>query len=126
MHLIFVNGRPAPEVSSQPEVELHHWRILQRSSGSLYIAAQLASGSLRVTSALLAIDLSQSMIRTESGRSYRLCAPPESDQFLHALIAVNAVRELGSVADDVSETVWSAVTNRRWPADGLSLLPPCQ
>lgn len=126
MHLSFSNMRPATDVASQPEIELHRRRIVQTGSGSLYIAAQLASGSLRVTSAFLAIDLSQSMVKTESSRSYHICAPPVSDQFLSALIAASAVSELGSVVDDLSEMVWGAMTNRAWPSDGAPLLPPCQ
>lgn len=68
MELHFVNERPAPDVLSQPVVQLHDWRLLQRGNGTLHIAAQLDSGSLRVTSSLQAIDLPGAVVKTESGR----------------------------------------------------------
>ncbi len=122
--LVFVNERPAPDVQSQPEVDLRHWRVLQRGNGALHLAAQMASGSFRVTSALLAIDLVRAIIKTDSGRSYRLCAPPEENEFLRGLITLNAARDLVVVSDDVSEAIWKAVSSGAWNGEEGSLLPP--
>lgn len=124
--LHFVNERPAPDVQSHPEVQLHHWRILQRGNGTLHIAAQLDSGSLRVTSSLQAIDLPGAVVKMESGRGYHLCTPPEEDQLLRSLMVLNAARNLVLVSGDVSEAIWGAITNGAWPQEGTCLLPSVQ
>lgn len=126
MELYLVNERPAPDVLSQPEVQLHHWRILRRGNGTLHIAAQLDSGSLRITSLLQAIDLPRAIVKTESGRSYQLCNPPEEDQLLRSLMLLNAVRGLVQVSEDVSDAIWAAITTGAWPYEGSSLLPSVQ
>lgn len=126
MELHFLNDRPAPDLLLQPEVDLHHWRVLQRGTGSLHIAAQLDSGSFRLTSALLAIDLPRGIVKTESGRSYHLRMPPEEDQLLRALMVVNALRDLGTISNDVSDAIWNAVSCGEWQSEDASLLPPMQ
>lgn len=98
----------------QPEIELCHWRILERETGSLHITAQLTSGPFRVTSALLAIDLSCCSATTESGRSYHLCAPPELDQLLLTLLIANALRSIGAISGD--EATPSGVPFRQEPS----------
>lgn len=124
--LVFVNERPAPDLQAQPEVELRHWRVLRRGNGALHLAAQMVSGSFRVTSALMAIDLARGIIKTDSGRSYRLCAPPEENELLRGLITLNAARDLVVVSADVSEIVWKAVSSGAWYGAEGSLLPPIQ
>lgn len=126
MELHFVNERPAPDVLVQPEVKLHHWRILRRSSGTLHIAAKLDSGSLRVTSSLQAIDLPRAVVKTESGRSYHLCTPPEEHQLLRSLMMLNAARDLAQVSGDVSKDIWAAILAGAWRDGGASLLPSLQ
>lgn len=125
--LIYVsNCRQAPSVESQTEVDLYHWRILQLSSGLLHIAAQLDSGSFRVTTSLSAIDLSRRIVRTESGRRYRFCAPPEDDPCLTMLMIANVGRGGSAVTHDVSEVVWSAVEAGAWLTEEGSLIPALQ
>lgn len=122
---IFGNDRPAPEVQLQPHVKLHHWRIVQRGNGTLHIAAQLASGSFRVTTMLIAIDLQRALIRTESGRCYQLCAPPEEDEFLRGVMGACAARELFFVDSDFSDLIWKAILTGNWSHNSI-LLPPFQ
>lgn len=124
LHVLFGNDRPAPDVLSQPFVELEHWRILQGGSGSLHIAARLASGSFRLTSMLIAIDLQRAQVRTESGRCYHLCMPPEEDEPVRHLIVASAARDL-AVSGDVSGVIWRAVSSGSWSVEGI-LLPPFQ
>ena len=126
MELHLVNERPAPDVLSQPEVQLHHWRILRRGNGTLHIAAQLDSGPLRVTSLLQAIDLPRAIVKTESGRSYHLCNPPEEDQLLRSLMVLNAARGLVQVSGDVSDAIWAAIAMGAWPDENTCLLPSVQ
>lgn len=126
MELYFGNTRPAPSIVLQAEVDLYHWRILQVSSGLLHIAAQIDSGSFRVTTSLCAIDFFRKVIRTESGRSYRLCVPPENDSCLAALMIANAARGPLEVTGDVSEVVWRAIESGAWPSEGERLIPALQ
>ena len=122
----FLNNRLAPSVESQPSVELHHWRIFARGNGDLHLTVQMETGSLRVTSKLHCLDVSRGSVRTESGRSYLLCAPPETDEKLRILMELNALRNLLMVTGDVSQIMWDAVQAGNWPAECAALLPPPQ
>lgn len=126
MELYFFNSRPAPSIVSQAEVDLYHWRILQLDTGLLHIAAQMDSGSFRVTTSLRAIDLLRRIVITESGRSYHLCAPPEHDQCLVTLMIANVARGRSVITHDVSEIVWRAVEAGAWLSEGASLIPARQ
>jgi len=126
MKMQFLNDRLAPNVESQPSVELQHWRILVRGNGHMHLAAQLDSGALRVTTKLQCMDVSRGIVTTESGRSYRLCAPPEEDELLRPLILLNALRNLLMISGDVSQVVWNAIDAGTWPAGSTALLPSPQ
>lgn len=119
----FLNDRFAPCVESQPSVELRHWRVLIRGDGELHLVAQMNSGSLRVTSKLHCMEVSRGIVRTESGRSYELCAPPERDEQLRTLMELNALRNLTMISGDVSQAMWDAVKAGAWPAKCKRLLP---
>lgn len=126
MQIQFLNERPAPDVQVQPEVQLEHWRILQRGTGTLHIVAMLGPMTLRVTSALAAIDLASAMVKTGSGRNYHLAAPPEEDKELRMLMELRGKLAIGTVSADVSDGVWHAVSVGSWPDHGGGLLPPWQ
>ena len=120
----FLNERPAPDVQVQPEVQLDHWRILQRGTGTLHIVAMVGPMTLRVTSALAAIDLASAMLKTGSGRNYHLAAPPEEDEDLRMLMELHGEHAIGTVSADVSDVGWDAVSVASWPAQGGELQPP--
>lgn len=122
----FLNDRLAPSVESQPSVELRHWRIFARGNGDLHLAAQMETGSLRVTSKLHCLDVLRGSVRTESGRSYLLCAQPETDENLRTLMELNALKNLLMVTGDVSQVIWDAIKAGTWPAECTALLPPPQ
>lgn len=126
MTFTFLNDRLAPRVESQPSVELRHWRIFARGNGDLHLTAQMETGSLRVTSKLHCMDVSRGSVRTASGRSYQLCAPPETDEKLQTLMELNALRNLLMIASDVSQVMWDAIEAGAWPAECAALLPPPQ
>ena len=123
MQIQFLNERPAPDVQVQPEVQLDHWRILQRGTGTLHIVAMLGPMTLRVTSALAAIDLASAMVKTESGRNYHLAAAPEEDEDLRMLMELHGRHAIGTMWADVSDVVWHAVSAGSWPDHGSGLLP---
>ena len=122
----FFNDRLAPSVESQPLAELHHWRVLARGNGDRHLTAQMDSGTLRVTSKLQCMEVSRGIVRTESGRSYKLCAPPEEDEQLRTLIELNALRSLQTIIGEESHAIWDAVKAGDWPAERVALLPPPQ
>lgn len=126
MQIQFLNERLAPDVQVQPEVQLDHWRILQRGTGTLHIVAMLGPMTLRVTSALAALDLARAMVKTGSGRNYHLVAPPEEDEDLRILMELRGHLAIGTISADVSDVVWDAVSVGSWPAHGGGLLPPWQ
>lgn len=119
----FVNDRQAPDTESQPSVELRHWRILLRGNGDLHLTAQLDSGALRVTSKLQYMELASGAVRTESGRSYQLCAPPEGDKVLRGLMRLRALRDLQMISGDVSDVIWAAIAAGAWPEGKKAMLP---
>jgi hypothetical protein len=122
----FLIDRLAPSGESQPSVELRHWRIFARGNADLHLTAQMETGSLRVTSTLHCLDVSRGSVRTDSGRSYLLCAPPETDEKLRTLMELNALRYLLMVTGDVSQVIWDAIKAGTWPAKCTALLPPPQ
>lgn len=126
MQIHFLNERPAPDVEVQPEVQLNHWRILQRGTGTLHIVAKLGPLTLRVTSALAVIDLARARVKTESGRSYHLAMPPEEDEELGMLMELHGKRSMGTISADASDVFWQAVSAGAWPDHGASLLPLSQ
>jgi hypothetical protein len=111
MHLFFQNDRPAPDLSLQPCVNPIHWRILRRPTGTLHITAQLAAGPLRLTSALVAIDLSRGLVKTESRRSYSLSVPPEQDQLVQALCPLGNESGIGLLFSSES---FAEIRRRLW------------
>lgn len=123
MFLLFENERPVPDIEVQPSVDLQHWRIVVRSNGDLHLTAQLDSGSFRVTSKLECMEPAQATVRTESGRRYRLCAPPEEEGMRQGLMQWRAVNDLDVITGDVSEVVWQAIASGAWPAGMEPLLP---
>lgn len=95
-------------------------------NGHMHLAAQLDSGSLRVTTKLQCVEVLRGIVITESGSSYRLCAPPEEDELLRPLIDPNALRSLLMISGDVSQAVWNAIDAGTWPAGSTALLPSPQ
>lgn len=119
----FLNHRQAPSVESQPSVKLGHWRILVRADGELHLVAQMDSGSLRVTSKLHCMEVSRGVVRTESGRSYQLCAPPEEDELLRTLMELYALKHFMMITGDESQAMWDAVKAGAWSAESKVRLP---
>lgn len=123
MQFEFVNDRQAPDIESQPSVELKHWRILLRGNGDLHLTAQMDSGALRVTSKLQYMEVASGAVRTESGRSYQLCAPPEGDEALRDLMRLRALKDLQMISGDVSDVIWAAIAAGAWPEGSTAMLP---
>lgn len=119
----FVNDRQAPDIESQPSVELRHWRILLRGNGDLHLTAQLDSGALRVTFKLQYMELASGAVKTESGRSYQLCAPPEISEVLRDLMLLRAMMKLQMFSGDVSGVIWATIAAGAWP-DGIAAMLP--
>lgn len=93
--------------------EVHHGALpCQRASGA---RCPFAARGPTAPLAHPAIDLPRTIVKTESGRSYHLCNPPEEDQLLRSLIVLNAARGLVHVSGDVSDAIWAAITTGAGP-----------
>lgn len=110
MHFLFLNERFAPDVSEQPHVDLHHWRLFKAASGEVHLSAEIAPGTMRITTPLVAVELAQGCCITLSGRRYQLCGPPEGGELLRALLQANAERSGLAAATDVSDTIWAQIS----------------
>lgn len=112
MQFLFLNERFAPQVSEQPEVDLHHWRMFRAPSGDTRLSAEINPGTMRITTPVVAVDIPKACCITLSGRRYRLCCPPEDGELLRALIQANAERSGLVGAADVSDSIWSEISTR--------------
>lgn len=117
MSYVFLNDRDAPEVASQPEVNLAHWRILRTDMGDLHLCAKLSDGTLRFTTPLIAVDLSLALAITTSGRRYRLEERPEQGELVRGMLLALAAHWGLEDAVDVSNPVWEAINTGVWTAD---------
>lgn len=107
--LCLSSSRHAPAVSAEPRTSIHAWRIL-RVGQSTHLAGFLANGvTCRVTTSVIAINMSGREVQTASGRVYELCGPPASDPTQRAVISIRT-RQLGLCVDgDLTADTWSAM-----------------
>lgn len=109
----FVNERDAPSVEAQPRMEVHSWRLIRTPEGRLHLATLRGlseeRGTVRVTSAITAVDRQSGIVTTESGRRYALIGPPEERDFERSLLQGGAVRLGLGDAVDVSVFAWDQV-----------------
>lgn len=70
-------SRPVDQV---PEVVLEEWRILQTATGARHLVGlRQSKGTVRVSSAIMSIDLAARVCTTNSGRKYILVGDPSVD-----------------------------------------------
>lgn len=107
------NDRDAPTVGEQPLVEVHSWRVLRAPERSLHLVTLTGlseqGGTVRVTSAITAVDQDAGIVTTSSGRRYLLMGPPEDRDLQRELLRNGAVRLGMGTAVDVSVLAWDQV-----------------
>lgn len=108
--LTFANDRDAPDVEQEERVEVMSWRMYLLPSGDVHLSIWKEGGVARVTSALASADPDLSLVRTSSGRQYRLLAGPEVHPTIHEVIEVNAARSGLAGAADISDQFWSKLS----------------
>ena len=78
---LFTNERDAPPLHMQPTMVAHSWRMLKSLPGTLHLVTlrdrDADRGVVRLTSAVVSIDLRAKRVTTSSGRRYSLLVPPE-------------------------------------------------
>lgn len=109
-HVLFDNERDAPSRQRQPLMDVRSWRMLKSMSGQLHLVTFSERDGdrsvVRLTSAIVAIDLAERTVITSSGRQYVLLVPPEAGAFKRQMLWAGAAR-LGLLgATDVSN-YWS-------------------
>ncbi len=106
----FANERDAPSVEAEPLMEVHSWRVIRTPEGTLHLVTlrdlNEERGTVRVTSAITAVDREAQIVTTSSGRRYALMGPAEEREFERDLLQGGAVSlDLGD-ALDVSVFAW--------------------
>ncbi|MFN3302111.1 MAG: hypothetical protein ACK44A_00150 [Roseateles sp.] len=114
--LSFVNEGDAPQVEAQPRVEVHCWRLLKAPSGTLHLVTlrdrSEQGATVRVTSAITAVDAAAGIVTTSTGRQYVLLGPFETQDFEVDLLHRGAVRLGMADSVDVSVLAWDQVEIR--------------
>ncbi|MDG0857463.1 hypothetical protein [Roseateles puraquae] len=108
--LTFANERDAPGVEQEERVDVMSWRMCRLPSGDVHLSIWREGGVARVTSALASADPAMCLVRTSSGRQYRLLAGPEVHPTNREVIEVNAARSGLSGAADISDLFWSKLS----------------
>jgi hypothetical protein len=109
--LVFANERAAPPPSEQPEVTLHHWRIVLVSGAGtreLRLVGYLApeGPTVRITTPVVQLEASSRLACTQSGRRYLLTGPPCEDGERHLVLAARIALEGLHVEEDLSKEFW--------------------
>ncbi|WP_375212621.1 hypothetical protein [Aquabacterium sp.] len=111
----FVNDRDAAAVEAQPRMEVHSWRLVRMPTGSLHLVIlkdlTAERGTVRVTSAITAVDPEVRIVTTSSGRQYALMGPAEERDFELDLLHGGAVRLGLGDAVDVSVFAWDQLSS---------------
>lgn len=111
--LAFANERDAPQVEAQPRVEVHSWRLLRSPSGTLHLVTLRGLSeegcTVRVTSAITAVEPAAGIVTTSSGRQYVLMCPFEEREVERDLLQRGAVRLGMGDSVDVSVFAWDQV-----------------
>ena len=106
----FANERDAPSVEAQPLMEVYSWRLIRTPEGTLHLVTLRdlteERGTVRVTSAITAVDREARIMTTSSGRQYALMGPAEERAFERDLLQGGAVRLGLGEAVDVSVFAW--------------------
>jgi len=109
--ITFLHPRDAPPVQAQPFMEVHSWRLIRTPAGSLHLVTLRdlteERGTVRVTSAITAVDEQAGIVTTSSGREYALMGPAEERDFERDLLQGGAVRLGLGDAVDVSVFAWA-------------------
>lgn len=103
--------RPAPDVNAQPRMQLTNWRLLMDYEGARFLVGILPSQhTLRITTAIQAVDRVSRTWRTQSGRVYETPGPPTDDRKLREQMGRLArASGLGEGSRDVTDVVWRAM-----------------
>jgi hypothetical protein len=110
MSLTFVNERDAPDLEAQPRVLVHSWRLVRTRGGSLHLITlrdvSNEQGTVRVTSAISAVEHGRVVVTTASGRKYELVGPAEEREVEREMLRAGAVKLGMGGAVDVSVLAW--------------------
>lgn len=113
MRIAFANERDAPDIEAQPRMLVHSWRLIRTPAGALHLVTLRdlgdEQGTVRVTSAISAVDRGRVVVTTSSGRQYELVGLPEEREIEREMLRAGAVRLGMGRAVDVSVLAWDCV-----------------
>lgn len=105
-------GEPPP-AKAHPSVEVHCWRLLRAPSGTLHLVTldrqSEEGGTVRVTSAITALDEAAGIVTTSLGRQYLLMVPFEARDVERDLLHRGAATMGMGDSVDVSVLAWDQV-----------------
>jgi len=111
--LHFIDDRDAPPVATQSRVEVRSWRLIQTPAGSYHLVMLSdqceTRATVRVTSAVVAVDPDAGVVTTSSGRQYKLIGPAEERPFERDVLAGGAVTLGLGDAVDVTVFAWDQI-----------------
>lgn len=111
--LLFVGARDAPPVTRQSRVEVRSWRLIRTPEGTYHLLTLSdqweTRATVRVTSAITAVDPGAGVVTTSSGRQYVLMGPAEERPFERDVLAGGAVSLGLGDAIDVTVFAWDQI-----------------
>jgi hypothetical protein len=113
MQIAFDNERDAPDIEAQPRMLVQSWRLIRTPAGTLHLVTLRdvndEQGTVRVTSAVSAVQQGPVVVTTSSGRGYELAGPAEEREIERETLRAGAVRLGMGRAVDVSVLAWDLV-----------------
>ncbi|MCE4540696.1 hypothetical protein LXT12_26025 [Pelomonas sp. P7] len=111
--MLFVDDRDAPPVAKQSRMEVHSWRLIRTPAGTYHLVTLIEQcetrATVRVTSAITAVDSEAGLVTTSSGRQYLLMGPAEERTFERDILAGGAVSLGLGDAVDVTVFAWDQI-----------------
>ena len=104
--------RPAPLVEHQPDVLISDWRVLVTPSGHLIIAGMIdGRNTIRVSTKIIAVDVTGRLILTSSGRRYHIRKSEPS--VIEQLLAIQLrLKQDGGLFENVFPGSWNGLTTK--------------
>lgn len=107
--ILLTNFRPAPSTSTQSQVSIHDWRIIQLAERQVLVGFLENGLTCRVTTNIASIEFVAREVQTSSGRLYQLLGPPACEPERLAVIAVRVALSARPPYLDVTDGVWTAM-----------------
>jgi hypothetical protein len=107
LEITLTNGREAPPVCDQPDVELQTWRVVEDQWGTRRVLGILGQNTIRVTTPIQSLNPVSRLAVTHSGRRYHFHQAPVTERAVVAAMLLHAFDHHVVVTRDVSDQLWA-------------------